>query len=60
MFSKEKLIEIINSMPEEKFCDMESLFEEIILFDKIENSLQAAERGETHTEKEMNAIISKW
>lgn len=60
MLTKDKLIEIINHMPDEKFCNMESLLKEIILFDKIENSLQAAAKGEVYTEEEMYQMISKW
>lgn len=60
MLTKNKLIEIINHMPDEKFCNIESLLEEIILFDKIENSLEAAAKGEVYAEDEMERIISKW
>lgn len=60
MLTKDKLIEIINHMPDEKFCNMESLLKEIILFDKIENSLQAAAKGDVYTEEEMYQMISKW
>jgi predicted transcriptional regulator len=60
MLTKDKVIEIIKQMPEEKFCDIENVLEEIILHYKIENSLQAAARGEVYTEEEMHEIISKW
>jgi hypothetical protein len=60
MLTKDKLIEIIYHMPDEKFSNLESLLEEIILFDKIENSLQAAAKGEVYSEEEMHQIISKW
>lgn len=60
MLTKDKLIEIINHMPDEKFSNIENLLEEIVLFNKIEISLQAAAKGEVFTEEEMNQIISKW
>jgi predicted transcriptional regulator len=60
MLIKSKLFEIIDDIPDEKFCNIESLFEEIILFDKLENSLQAAAKGEVYTEEEIDQIISKW
>ncbi len=60
MITKEKLIETIKQMPEEKFTSLDSVLEEIILIDKIENSLQAAERGEVLSEEEMDKLVDSW
>ena len=50
----------IKSMPEEKFNNIDKILEEIILLEKIENSLDAAGRGEVLSENEVDNEISKW
>lgn len=60
MITKEKLIERIKNIPEEKFDTLDSILEEIILIDKIESSLQAAERGEVLTEEEIDKLVDSW
>ncbi len=60
MLTKEKLIESIKLMPEEKFNNIDEILEEIILLEKIENSLDAAGRGEVLSEEEVDKEISKW
>ena len=60
MLTKEKLIESIKLMPEEKFNNIDEILEEIILLEKIENSLDAAGRGEVLSEEEADKEISKW
>ena len=54
MITKERLLETIKNMPEEKFSSLDDLLEEIILLYKIENSLDAAAKGNVHTEEEMD------
>jgi predicted transcriptional regulator len=60
MITKEKLIETIKSMPEEKFNSLDSVLEEIILMDKIENSMEAAARGDVLTEEEIDKLVDSW
>jgi predicted transcriptional regulator len=60
MITKEKLLETIKNMPEEKFKDLDSVLEEIILLDKIESSLQAAAKGKVLTEEEMDKLVDSW
>ena len=60
MITKEKLLETIKNMPEEKFKNLDSVLEEIILMDKIENSLEAAARGDILTEEEMDKLVDSW
>ncbi|MFN0082753.1 MAG: hypothetical protein ACKVOM_09575 [Ferruginibacter sp.] len=60
MITKEKLLETIKNMPEEKFKNLDSVLEEIILMDKIENSLEAAARGDVLTEEEMDKLVDSW
>ena len=60
MITKEKLLDSIKSMPEEKFNNIDEIIEEIILLEKIENSLDAVGRGEVLSEDDVDKEISKW
>ena len=60
MITKEKLLATIKDMPEEKFTNLDSVLEEIILMDKIENSLEASAKGEILTEEEMDKLVDSW
>ncbi|MEO8821263.1 MAG: hypothetical protein ABI267_05995 [Ginsengibacter sp.] len=60
MITKEKIIESIKAMPEEKFENIDILLERIILLEKIESGLKDIECGNTHTNEEMNQIIESW
>jgi predicted transcriptional regulator len=60
MITKEKLLETIKNMPEEKFTNLDSVLEEIILMDKIETSMEAAARGDVLTEEEMDKLVDSW
>ena len=60
MLSKVKLLEAIQNMSEEKFANLDSVLEEIILMDKIENSMEAAARGDVLSEEEMDKLVDSW
>jgi hypothetical protein len=60
MITKEKIIESIKAMPEEKFEDIDVLLERIVLLEKIETGLKDIQNGNTHTNEEMNQIIESW
>jgi predicted transcriptional regulator len=60
MLTKEKMIETLKALPEEKFYSVDTLIEEIILMDKIEKSLEAVQRGEVLSEEEVDKEIDKW
>ena len=60
MITKEKTIESIKAMPEEKFDDIDVLLDRIVLLEKIETGLKDIENGNTHTNEEMNQIIESW
>ena len=60
MLSKEKIIATLSAMPEEKFQTIDTLFEEIILMEKIENSIEAVNRGEVLSEEEVDKETEKW
>ena len=60
MITKDKIIESIKAMPEEKFEDIDVLLERIVLLEKIETGLKDIQNGNTHTNEEMNQIIESW
>jgi predicted transcriptional regulator len=60
MLTKEKIIETIKAMPEERFADIDSVIEEIILLDKIEKGLDAVKKGEVLSEEDIDREIEKW
>jgi predicted transcriptional regulator len=60
MITKEKIIESIKAMPEEKFEDIDVLLERIVLLEKIETGLKDIQNGNIHTNEEMNQIIESW
>lgn len=60
MITKEKLLETIKSIPEEKFRNIDEVLEEIVLIEKIEISSAAAKKGEVLTEEETDREISTW
>ena len=60
MITKEKIIESIKAMPEEKFENIDILLERIVLLEKIEKGLDDVENKNTHTNEEMNQIIESW
>ena len=60
MITKEKLLETIKNMSEEKFKNLDAVLEEIILMDKIEKSLNAAEKGNVLTEEELDKLVDSW
>ena len=60
MSTKEKMIETLQSLPEEKFYSIDTLIDEIILINKIEKSIEAVNNGEVLTEEEADKEIEKW
>lgn len=60
MLTKEIILKTIEAMPEEKFNNIDEVLEEIILLEKIENSLNAADKGEILSEEIVDKEISKW
>ncbi len=60
MISKEKIIESIKAMPEDRFENIDVLLERIVLLEKIETGLKEVEEGNICTNEEMNQIIEAW
>ena len=60
MLTKEKLLESIKAMPEEKFEDIDILLERIVLLEKIENGEQDIVDGRIFSNEEAIQNLSKW
>lgn len=60
MISKEKIIESIKAMPEDKFENIDVLLERIVLLQKIEEGLKEVEEGNTISNEQMNQTIESW
>lgn len=58
MITKEKLIQVINKMPE-KF-NIDDLIEEFVLLSKIEHGLADVELGRIYSEKQVAEKMEKW
>ncbi len=60
MLTKEKLIESLKAMPEEKFEDLDVLLERIVLLEKIENGEEDIVEGRVFSNEEAKQNLSKW
>lgn len=60
MLTKDKLIESIKAMPEEKFDDIDILLERIVLPDRVERVLKDIEEGNVYSHEEGGEIIQSW
>lgn len=60
MLTKEKLIETIQSMPEDKFEDVDALIGHIVEMEQIEIGIQQIKDGQTISHKETKNIINTW
>lgn len=58
MITKAKLIEQINSFPDELSID--ELIERLVFIEKLENRIVESENNEVISEEELKAIIAKW
>ena len=60
MLTKERLIESLKAMPEEKFEDIDILLERIVLLEKIENGEKDIVEGRVFSNEEAKQNLSKW
>ena len=60
LISKTKIIELINSLPQEKFEDIDEVIEEINLMKKIERAERGIEEGRVYTHQEIKNHIDQW
>ncbi|MFA4852618.1 MAG: hypothetical protein WC599_08875 [Bacteroidales bacterium] len=58
MITKEKLIEVINKMPDRFSID--DIIEELVLLSKIEQGLADVAEGRVYTKKEVENKMEKW
>jgi predicted transcriptional regulator len=58
MITKEKLIQVINKMPE-KFS-IDDIIEEFVLLSKIEHGLADVESGRVYSNKQVAEKMEKW
>lgn len=58
MITKEKLIKVINNMPDN--INVEDVIEEFILLSKIEQGLEDVESGRVYTDKQVEEKMAKW
>lgn len=58
MITKEKLIQVINNMPDK--INIDDIIEEFILFSKIEHGLADVESGRVFSDKQVEEKMAKW
>ena len=55
-----RALQLIQKANTQSIKTLDSVLEEIILMDKIENSLEAEARGDVLTEEEMDKLVESW
>jgi len=60
MITKQQIVDAINALPEDKFDNIDTVIEEIILLEKIEKGLQDIKEGKTKSAEEVDREIEKW
>lgn len=60
MITKEKLLETIKAMPEDKFEDIDVLIQRIFFLEKIENGIKDIENGNYISNDKMKTEIQEW
>lgn len=58
MITKEKLIQIINKMPDK--INIDDIIEEFVLLSKIEHGLADVEAGRVYSDKQVAEKMGKW
>jgi len=58
MITKDKLIQVINKMPEK--INIDDLIEEFVLLSKIEHGLADVESGRVYSENQVAEKMEKW
>ena len=58
MITKEKLIQVINKMPEK--VNIDDIIEEFVLLSKIEHGLADVESGRVYSYKQVAEKMEKW
>lgn len=58
MITKEKLIQVINKMPDK--INIDDIIEEFVLLSKIEHGLADVEAGRVYSDKQVAEKMGKW
>lgn len=58
MITKEKLIQVINNMPDK--INIDDIIEEVILLSKIEHGLADVESDRVYSDKQVEEKMAKW
>ena len=56
--TKEKLFAAVKDLPED--FELEDLFERLVLIKRVEEGIRQSDHGETVTEAEARAYLSRW
>ncbi len=60
MLTKEKLLESIKAMPEDRFEDIDVILEHIVMLDKIEKGEKDIFEGKVYSTQEAIQKLNKW
>jgi len=60
MITKEKIIEAIKAMPEDRFEDIDILLERLVILEKVEKGMKDIEDGNVLSHEEMKSKIDSW
>jgi len=58
MITKEKLIQVVNKMPDK--INIDDIIEEFVLLSKIEHGLADVEAGRVYSDKQVAEKMGKW
>jgi len=60
MITKQKILETINAMPEDRFDDVEVVIERLVLLEKIQRGIEQAEKGGVISLDELKEEMKSW
>jgi predicted transcriptional regulator len=60
MITKEKIIEAIKAMPEDRFEDIDVLLERLVILEKVEKGMKDIEESNVISHEEMKNKIDSW
>lgn len=59
MITKEKIIEAIKAMPEDRFEDIDILLERLVILDKVEKGMKDIDEGKVISHEELKNKLDK-
>ena len=60
MLTKEQVLESIRNMPEEKFENIDVLFERLVMLEKIHTGIEQLDNGEKITLEQLEKSFDEW